>query len=102
MWYLSVFDAKEDVSRADINHERAEWIKKGRDKLFQQNCKTIERYEVIGNSPLKIFFIIETEDPAAINLLSTHFGNAWNSVTYPIMVREIAEALEEDRSVIGG
>lgn len=102
MWYVSVFDAKENISRTEINRERAEWIKKGRDRTFQQRCKTINRFEVLGNSPLKIIFIIETDDPTALNLLATHFGDYWNCVTYPAVQREIAEALEADTAVIGG
>jgi len=102
MLYLSIFDAKENTTRTDINRERSEWLKKGRDRIFQQKCKAINRYEVLGISPLKIILIVETEDPDALHLLSTHFGDAWNSVTYPIVQREIAEALEVDTAVIGG
>ncbi len=102
MLYISIFDAKENVSRTDINRERAEWIKKDMDKLLQQRCKTIRRYEVLGRSPLKIFFMIDTDDSTALNLLTTYFGDAWNSITYPVIQREIADALEEDHTVIGG
>ncbi len=96
MWYVSIFDAKENVTRKDIYRERAEWLKKGKEKIFQKKCKTIKRYEVIGSSPLKIFFVIETDDPTALNILSNHFGDAWNSMTYPTIQRGIAEALKED------
>lgn len=102
MWYISIFDAKENVSREEIRKEREEWIKKGRDNVFHQKCRTINRYEVIGRSPLKIIFVIETDDPSALILLSRHFGDGWNSVTYPMIQREIYEALEEDTTIIGG
>jgi len=102
MLYLFIFDAKEGTTREEINRERMEWLKKGRDRIFQQKCKTIHRYEILGASPLKIILIIETDEPEAIHMLSTHFGDAWNSVTYPIVQREIAEALEADTAVIGG
>ncbi len=102
MQYISIFDAKQNASKTDIYRERTEWLKMGKDRVFQQKCKTITRYEVLGSSPLKIFFVIETDEPTALNLLSGHFGDAWNSITYPIIQREIAEALEEDHAVIGG
>jgi len=102
MWYISVFDAKENVTRKDIYRERADWLKKGKEKMFQRKCKTINRYEVLGSSPLKIFFVIETEDSTALNILTNHFGDAWNSITYPIVHRGIAEALKQDTAVIGG
>ena len=65
-------------------------------------CKTIDRYEVVGKSPLKIIFIIETDNVQALNVLSRHFGDKWISTTYPALRREILEAMEEDRSIIGG
>jgi hypothetical protein len=99
---MCIFDAKENVTRKNIHRERAEWIEKGRDKILQKKCKTINRYEVLGTSPLKIFFVIETDDPTALNILSNHFGDAWNSVTCPIIQREIIDALREDTAVIGG
>lgn len=102
MLYISIFDAKEDISIEEINRERKEWYTKGRDKNFQRMCQRIERYEVAGKSPLKIIFVIETDDPHALNILSHHFGNKWISITYPALQREIYEALEEDKSIIGG
>jgi hypothetical protein len=102
MLYISIFDAKEDVLMEEINKEREEWYKKGRDKTFHTMCKRITRYEVVGISPLRILFIIETDDPHALNILSHHFGDGWMSVTYPVIQREMYEAMEEDKSIIGG
>jgi hypothetical protein len=99
MWYLSIFDARENVSRKEIYRERSEWLKKGKEKMFHKKCKTIQRYEVLGSSPLKIVFVIETDDPTALNILTNHFGDAWNSVTYPIIQRGIAEALKEIKTI---
>lgn len=102
MLYMSIFDAKEEVSIDEINEEREEWYSKGRDKTFHKMCKSINRYEVVGKSPLRIIFIIETDDPHALNMLSHHFGDRWLSVTLPVLQREMHEALEEDRTIIGG
>ncbi len=102
MLYLSVFDAKGNVTLEEINRERAEWFHKGRDRVFQGMCKSISRYEVAGRVPLKIFFVIETDDPNALNLLSHHFGDMWDSVSYPVIKRELYEALKEDKTIVGG
>lgn len=102
MLYIAIFDAKENISIDEINRERESWFKRGKDRAFQQMCKKIERYEVVGRFPLRIIFIIETDDPHALNLLSHHFGNGWVSNTYPVIKRELYEAMEEDRSIIGG
>lgn len=95
MWYVVKLDAKEDVSRKEIYFERSEWLKK-RAKLFLKKCKTLKRFEVAGISPLKVFFLIETDDPKTLNVLSNHFGDTWDSIVYPVIERGIAEALKED------
>ncbi|MEW6096497.1 MAG: hypothetical protein AB1567_08235 [bacterium] len=102
MQYISIFDAKKDISLEEIEKEREEWIKKGKDKVFHKKCRNINRYEILGIFPLKIIFVIDTDDSSVLNLLTHHFGHGWNSVTYPVIQREIYEALEEDKSVIGG
>ncbi len=95
MWYIATYDAKEDVMRTEIYQERAAWLK-NKAKIFEKKCKTIKRYEVIGSSPVKVFFLIETDDPRTLNILSNHFGDAWYSETFPVIERGIAEALKED------
>lgn len=102
MLYIAIFDAKDDTTLEEMNREREEWIKKGRDKVFEKMCKCIRRYEVTGASPIKIIFVIETDNPHALNMLSRHFGDYWYSITYPVIQREIYEALEEDRTISEG
>jgi hypothetical protein len=101
MWFVSVFDAKEHVTRKDIYRERASWLK-NKEKVFQKKCKTIKRYEVIGSSPLKVFFLIETDDPKTLNVLSSHFGDAWDSQTFPVIERGIADLLKEEAAFSEG
>lgn len=102
MWYVSIFNAKENITLEQIQQERKRWLELGKDRIFMQKCKAIERYEVLGCAPLKIIFVVETNDPEVLNLLSHHFGDLWNSVTYPVIQKSIAEALEGEHFVIGG
>ncbi len=102
MLYIMIFDAKKETTNKEIEQERDEWIKEGRDKVFQQRCGVINRYEVVGISPLKVIFVIDTDNLSALNLISRHFGDKWDSITYPVIQREIYDALEEDRTIIGG
>ena len=95
MWYVTIFDAKDNVTRKEIFQERASWLKE-KDKVFQKKCKTIKRYEVVGNTPVKVFFVIETDDPRTLNMLSNHFGDSWYSEVFPVVERGIAQALKED------
>jgi hypothetical protein len=99
---MVIFDAKEDITIDEIIKEREEWFKKGSDKTFHKLCKRIDRYEVVGKSPLKIVFIVETDDLHALNIISHHFGDGWESVSFPVLQRELFEALEEDKTIIGG
>ncbi len=98
MWYVVELNAKEDVARKEIYHERSEWLRK-KAKMFMRKCKTLRRFEVPGSSPVKVFFLVETDDPRTVNVLSNHFGDAWYSVAYPVIERGIAEALKEDTSI---
>jgi hypothetical protein len=102
MIYVTIFDAKEGTTLDDINREREEWIRKGRDKVFEKMCGSLKRYEVAGMTPMRIVFVIETDDLSALNVISRHFGNHWDSVTYPVMERGIYEALEEDKTITCG
>ncbi len=102
MLYISIFDAKKDITMDEINKEREEWYRKRRDKTFYKMCNRIDRYEVVGKSPMKIIFVIETDNPLALNILSHHFGDGWETATYPALQREMHEALEEDKCIIGG
>lgn len=102
MWYISVFDAKESATREDIEKCREDWLNQGKDQDLAKKCHSIERFEVLGKNPLRVFIIIETDNPNTLNVLSRFFGDAWHSVTYPIAKREILEALKEDHTIIGG
>jgi hypothetical protein len=101
MWFVSILNAKENVTRKEIYRERASWLK-DKEKLFKKKCKTIKRYEVIGSSPLKVFFLIDTDDPKTLNVLSSHFGDAWNSQTFPVIERGIADLLKEEAAYSEG
>ncbi|MBU0728724.1 MAG: hypothetical protein KKE17_00250 [Proteobacteria bacterium] len=99
MQYIVFFDAKADVSAQEINVEREKWCDQGKDEELSKRCKMIRRYEVVGKSPLQIVFIIETDDPTALNILSRHFGKKWHCVSYPVVERDIAAALKEDEQM---
>jgi hypothetical protein len=101
MWYIAVMTAKESATRKDIYRERAAWFDKGKEQMFRNKCKTINRYEVAGRYPLKVFFVVETDDPTALTLLADHFGDAWESVSYPIVERGILAAALETVQVEG-
>lgn len=102
MLYVTIFDAKEDVSLKKINEEREEWYKKGRDHEFRKLCKRVERFEVVGKTPMRIIFVIETDDPSALNIISGHFGKRWKCTTYPVLQREIEQAMKQDTTIIAG
>ncbi|MEW6108329.1 MAG: hypothetical protein AB1632_04050 [Nitrospirota bacterium] len=102
MWYISIFDAKEDTTLKDIEKNREDWIKQGKDQLLANKCRSIDRYEIIGMNPLKVIFVIEADNPGVLNLLSRCFGDNWHAVSYPVAKRSIHEALEEDHSIVCG
>jgi hypothetical protein len=100
MLYLNVFTPKKNLTKMEINSEKEMWGKKCRDRCIHDECKTLCRYETQGDEPAKIFFMIDADKPISLDLLSHHFGDAWNSEVYP--VRRIYDVVDNDCAIIAG
>ena len=61
MQYISIFDAKEEVTLDQLNQERTDWYDRGCNKTLITLASSIKRYEIIGKSPQRIIFIIDTD-----------------------------------------
>lgn len=100
--YMTVFDAKPQTTMEQILKERKGWVAAGKESALEKRCSSIQRFETIGKSPLRVVFIIDTDDPLALTELSMHFGDAWDSITHPIVERKVSEILTEDTAVTYG
>lgn len=78
----------------------SEWVKVSKDELLHKKCRMIRCYETLAGSPQKLIIMFDTDDPAAVNMISQDFGGDWSIETYPL--HEMYEVSEEDHSIVAG
>jgi len=93
MWFLITAEAKEGVTLKEIQEKRKEWVERGIESVLQRTCKSVERFAVLGVSPRKAFWLIETEDWGISHIFADHFGDLWRIQTYHVVRQSLAEAL---------
>ena len=99
MRYIAVFNAKQGISDEDLQQEWDAWVNEDLDELLHHGCAEFERFETVGNTPRKIFFMIDADDPFVVECLSQHFDTLWTPELYPV---QIAHPHLDDHTVIGG
>lgn len=82
-------------SGEEVRRKREEWINQGKEKLILEKCKSAQRFGVIGSSPQRVFWLIETEDESISKLISEHFGDVWEIKTYKVNPQSIGAVLKE-------
>lgn len=95
MLYIVIGEAKPNVTLAEIQACRQAYVEWEQISPYAGNYRTLSRYEVVGLSPKKSFWIMECEDPAIIHGLLEFFGDVWNVTAYPVIERSIANAVSE-------
>ncbi len=100
MQFISIYNPRQGKSTQTIMHEKAAWTQQCRSQCIHEKCMKICRYETYGDTPKKVFFLIETDDPDAITLLGTHFGSDWDRETYRI--HQVYDVVENDCCVVAG
>ena len=95
MWIWVDAVVKSNKTDQEVRMKREEWIGQGREKLLITKCKSAQRFSVSGSSPQRVFWIIETEDKDAAELILTHFGDVWDIKTYQVSLQSISEVLEK-------
>lgn len=95
MWIWIDAGVRPGKNEQDVKARREGWIGQGKDKLLLERCKSAQRFGILGSSPQRVFWIIETEDEGTPKLISEHFGDVWDIKTYKIIPQSIAEVLKE-------
>jgi hypothetical protein len=95
--YLMIFvvigEAKPTVTLEQIKANRQAYVEWEQRSAFAGKCKTIARYEVVGASPKRTFWVMEADDPAMLHGLLEFFADVWNITTYPVVQRSISESI---------
>lgn len=94
MIFVIVGDAKPGVTLEQIKANRQAYLEWERQSLFAGKYQTIARYEVVGASPKKTFWLMQADDPQVIHGLVEFFADVWNITAYPVVQRGITEAAE--------
>ncbi|MBM4423705.1 MAG: hypothetical protein FJ030_09975 [Chloroflexi bacterium] len=94
MVFIVVGDAKPGVTLQQIADNRQAYLEWERRSPFAGKYQTLARYEVVGASPKKTFWLMEADDPAIIHGLVEFFADVWNITAFPVVQRGIVEAAE--------
>ncbi len=92
MLFLVIGDAKPEISLKEIKENRKAFIEWEESSPYSGRYETVARYEWVGASPKKTFWIMETEDPTIIHSLVEFFADVWNITAYPVVQRDINQA----------
>ena len=77
MWLWLTATAKTHATPQTIAAKRHQWLSQGKDQQLQARCRSAQRYVVEPSSPLRVFWLLETDDPTAVQLITEHFGDLW-------------------------
>ncbi len=95
MLYMVIGEAKPNATKAEIQANRQTYVEWEQQSPYVGHYRTLARYEVVGLSPKKSFWVMECEDPAVLHGLLEFFGDVWNVTAHPVIERNIANAVRE-------
>lgn len=93
MWLWVMAQAKEGVGLEAITAKRKQWVSQGKDQQVRKLCRTAQRYVVVGSAPTQVFWLLDTDDPSVVQLITEHFGELWTIDTHVVTPQPIAEAV---------
>jgi hypothetical protein len=93
MWFWVMAQAKENVSTEAIDAKRKLWVSQGKDQQVGKRCRFAQRYLVVGHAPTKVFWLLDTDDPSIVELMTEHFGELWTVDTHVVSPQPIVEAV---------
>ncbi|HBY96480.1 MAG TPA: hypothetical protein DEP84_21470 [Chloroflexi bacterium] len=91
MLFVVIGDAKPDVTLEQIRANRRAFLVWERESGLGDRCQTLARYEVVGQSPKRTFWIMRADDPQVIHDLLEFFGDVWNVQAFPVIERSLVD-----------
>jgi hypothetical protein len=92
MVFVVIGEAKPHATLDQIKASRQAYVEWERNSPFAGRFQTVARYEVVGASPKKTFWVMQADDPEVIHGLVEYFADVWNTTAYPVVQRTIGEA----------
>lgn len=93
MWFWVMAQAKDGVTSEAIAAKRKQWVSQGKDQQVRKLCRSAQRFVVVGNAPTQVFWLIDADDPAVVQLITEHFGELWTIDAHVVMPQPIPEAV---------
>jgi hypothetical protein len=92
MIFVVIGEAKPGVTLEQIKANRQGYLAWEHNSPYAGHFQTIARYEVVGASPKKTFWVMQADDPAVIHGLVEFFADVWNTTAFPVVQRSVSEA----------
>jgi len=92
MWIWLAAKAKTGAGRQAIEEKRNAWVGQGKERELLARCRSAQRYVISGQSPPEVFWLIETEDRTAADMITEHFGELWDITVLEVIPQAIGRA----------
>jgi hypothetical protein len=92
MWYWLMATAKAHATAAVIDAKRHSWVAQGKERELMKRCRVTQRYVVDGAMPPKILWLLDTDAPDAVTLITDHFGDLWAIEVFQVIPQTLTQA----------
>lgn len=89
MWLWLTATPKAHATPATIEAKRHQWLAQGKDRALAQRCRTAQRFVVEQRTSPQVFWVLDTDDPQAAELITEHFGDLWDIDVRPVRAQAI-------------
>ena len=92
MWCLTA-TAKPHATPQTIAAKRHQWLSQGKDRLLRARCRSAQRFVAEHGAPLRVWWLLDTDDQTAVGLITEHFGDLWEIDVCQVTPQAISEFL---------
>lgn len=89
MWLWLVATAKAHAVPATIAAKRHQWMAQGKDRELKTRCRSAQRYVVEGSASPQVFWLLDTDDPEVVKLITDHFGDLWEIAVHRVTPKSV-------------
>jgi hypothetical protein len=92
MWLWLTATARAHAVPETIAAKRHQWVTQGKDRQLRERCRSAQRYVVEKRTPSQVFWLLETDDPNVVKLITDHFGDLWDIDIRQVTPQAIGQA----------
>ena len=91
MWFSLTATAKAHATPDVIAAKRHQWVAQGKDRQLAQRCRVAQRYVVEQSVPARVLWLLDTDGPSAVQLITDHFGDLWTVEVLQVSPQSITQ-----------